>query len=249
MSIGKLDGGTTESHKETRRQRRSGQFHKRVGAHGSLHHLRNGGDFGFLERIPENRRGGRQDTHSQYTSVQYSLFTSAERAPRAWLKADPVKNCTVIFVRLKRVLSSGVTYLIFCCSLTCRSPRAHHLPRSLFFLPQHKNTQKLSEDQKLSRLCSEASLRLDEVGQFFCFEIKKELDKMLIQSNVRCGPVPDIKVCNQYRRCSTEVQVQSLFQDQTVSGIGIVNCIDKFVREKPCGSKRKRKLRGNLVQK
>ena len=37
-------------------QLRSGQLHsgKRVGAH-SLHHLRNGGDFGFLERIPENR--------------------------------------------------------------------------------------------------------------------------------------------------------------------------------------------------
>ena len=40
-------------------QLRSGQLRngKRVGAHGSLHHLRNGGDFGFLERIPENPRG------------------------------------------------------------------------------------------------------------------------------------------------------------------------------------------------
>ena len=28
--------------------------------------------------------------------------------------------------------------------------------------------EKLSEDQKLSRLCSEAGLRLVEVGQFFC---------------------------------------------------------------------------------
>ena len=28
--------------------------------------------------------------------------------------------------------------------------------------------EKLSEDQKLSRLCSEAELRLVEVGQFFC---------------------------------------------------------------------------------
>ena len=52
-----------ESHGETRWQHlhlqlRSGQLHngKRVGAHGSLHHLINGGDFGFLERIPENRR-------------------------------------------------------------------------------------------------------------------------------------------------------------------------------------------------
>ena len=63
MSIVKLDGGTGESHGETRwqclhLQLRSGQLRNgtRVGAHGSLHHLRNGGDFGFLERIPENRR-------------------------------------------------------------------------------------------------------------------------------------------------------------------------------------------------
>ena len=28
-----------------------------------------------------------QDTHSQHTSVQYSLFTSAERIARAWLKS------------------------------------------------------------------------------------------------------------------------------------------------------------------
>ena len=40
-------------------QLRSVYFHngKRVGAHGSLHHLRNGGDFGFLENIPEHRLG------------------------------------------------------------------------------------------------------------------------------------------------------------------------------------------------
>ena len=54
----------SESHGETRRQRlhfqhRSGKTHsgKRVGAHGIPHHLINGGDFGFLEGIPENRRG------------------------------------------------------------------------------------------------------------------------------------------------------------------------------------------------
>ena len=37
----------------------------------------------------------RQDTHSQYTSVQYSLFTSAERTSRAGLKADqaPELHC------------------------------------------------------------------------------------------------------------------------------------------------------------
>ena len=52
-----------------------------------------------------------------------------------------------------------------------------------------------------------------------------------IQSNVRFGPVSDIKVCNHCGRYSIEVQVQSLFQDETVSWIGIVNGIDKFVRE------------------
>ena len=49
---------------ENRRQRlhlqhRSGKTHsgKRVGAHRIPHHLINGGDFGFLEGIPENRLG------------------------------------------------------------------------------------------------------------------------------------------------------------------------------------------------
>ena len=58
--------------RETRRQHlnlqhRSGKTHngRRFGSHGSPHHLINGGDFGFLERIPENRRVCRQDTHSQ----------------------------------------------------------------------------------------------------------------------------------------------------------------------------------------
>ena len=62
MSIFKLDGGTTESHGGRRQrlhlQHRSGKTHngKRVEAHGIPHHLIHGGDFGFLEEIPEHRR-------------------------------------------------------------------------------------------------------------------------------------------------------------------------------------------------
>ena len=69
--------------------------------------------------------------------------------------------------------------------------------------------EKLSEDQKLSRLCSEAGLRLVEFGQLFCAlpsltgegnqsfcrentllrDQKGTRAKGWIQSNVRFGPV------------------------------------------------------------
>ena len=101
--------------------------------------------------------------------------------------------------------------------------------------------EKLSEDQKLSKLCSEAGLRLVEIGQFFYAlpSPREEGNQSLCgtrvegwsHSNVRFGPVSDIKVCNQNGRYSIEVRVPSLFQDQTVSWIRIVNGIDKFARE------------------
>ena len=148
MSIGKMDGGTWESHAETRRQRlhlhlqlRRGQLHtgKRVGTRDNLHHLRNGGDFVFLEGIPENRREVQTDTHSEYTSVQYSLFTSEERAPRAWLKSSQIAfHLCALESRFVIWFDSCLT---LCCSLTCRIPRAHHLLHWLFLLPRHKNTQ------------------------------------------------------------------------------------------------------------
>ena len=107
MSIGKLDGGTTESYGATRRQRlhlqlRSGKLHsgKRVGAHGSQQNLRNGGDFGFLEGIPESRRECRQEGHPltiHICAVQF-VHKRGTHTQRAWLK-----NCIVIFVRLKRI--------------------------------------------------------------------------------------------------------------------------------------------------
>ena len=133
MSIARLDGGITESHGETRRQHlhlqlRSGRLRngKRVGAHG---------DFGFLESIPENRREVQTAPLNTAHAAQYSLFTSAERIARALLK-----NCSVIFVRMKRFCHLVRTCLALCCSLTCRAPRANLLPHSLFLLPRHQNT-------------------------------------------------------------------------------------------------------------
>ena len=62
---------------------------------------------------------------------------------------------------------------------------------------------------------------------------KKLILEMLVPilHYVRFGPVSDMKVCNHNGRYSIEVQVQSLFRDQTESWIRIVNSIDKFVRE------------------
>ena len=54
-----LQRATEKPGEDLHLQLRSGRLRngKRVGAHGNLHHVRNGGDFGFLEGIPENRRG------------------------------------------------------------------------------------------------------------------------------------------------------------------------------------------------
>ena len=46
-----------------------------------------------------------QDTHSQHTSVQFNLFTSAERTPRAWLKSHELQ-CHLC--ALEKNLSSGL---------------------------------------------------------------------------------------------------------------------------------------------
>ena len=97
--------------------------------------------------------------------------------------------------------------------------------------------EKLSEDQKLSRL--EAGLRLVEVGQFLCAlpsprgkanqslcreytmlrDKKGTRIKGWIQNNVRFGPVSDIKVCNRCGRYSIEVQFNLCFEIKPYLGL------------------------------
>ena len=132
-SIAKLDADTAESHRESRRKHLHLQLHngKRVVVHGSLHHLSSGGDSVSRREIQKVDGVCGQDTHSQHTSVQCSLLTSAERIGRAWLK-----SCiTFLCARKESVIWTG--HVTLCCSLTCCTPRAHHLPHSLFLLPRH----------------------------------------------------------------------------------------------------------------
>ena len=116
VSIGRLDGGTTESHGETGRQHlhlqlRSGQLRngKRVGAHGSLHLLRNGGDFGFLERIPENRRGVETRHPPKITHLCSTVCSQARNAHHALGSSHT--DCSVIFCAPEKNLSYGVAHV------------------------------------------------------------------------------------------------------------------------------------------
>ena len=87
---------------------------------------------------------------------------------------------------------------------------------------------------KLILLCSSVTKRKRKsIVMSRIYELRDQKGTRIqgwIQSNVRFDPVSDMKVFNQYGRYSIEVQVQSLFQDQTVSWIRIVNGIDKFAR-------------------
>ena len=109
----------------------------------------------------------------------------------------------------------------------------------------------LSEDQTLSKLCSDAGLKLVERGQYFYTLETEEGQQMQhlcreytmlrnekgtrvrgwIRKNTRIGPVMNIKVCYRGEQNSVEVQVPSLFQDHTVSWIRIVNGVDRYVTE------------------
>ena len=100
---------------------------------------------------------------------------------------------------------------------------------------------KLSENQKLSKPCSEAGLRQVEIGQFFCAlpsprekgnismpriydasRSRRNSHQRVDPKQCTSGLVSDMKVCNHNGRYNIEVQVQTLFQDQTV-WIRIVN--------------------------
>ena len=52
-----------------------------------------------------------------------------------------------------------------------------------------------------------------------------------IRSKTRIGPVLNIKVCQRDEPYSVEVQASSIFQDNTVSWVRIVNGVDKDVTE------------------
>ena len=109
----------------------------------------------------------------------------------------------------------------------------------------------MSEDQTLSKWCSDAGLKHVEREQYF-YSLETEEGKQMqhlcreytmlrnekgtrvrgwIRKDTRIGPVLNIKVCYHDDRYSVEVQSPSLFEDDTVSWVRIVNGVDRYVTE------------------
>ena len=128
-------------------------------------------------------------------------------------------------------------------------PNAQHL-RNLSQECVRKFAQ-LSEDQKLSKLCSDAGFKLVERGPYF-YSLETEEGQQMqhvcreytmprneketrirgwILKNTRIGPVLNMKVCRHEDRNSIEVLLQSLFQDRTTSWVRLVSGVDKYVTE------------------
>ena len=154
-----------------------------AGAHGNLHHLRNGGDFGFLEGSPENRRGCRLDTHSQYTSAQYSLFKSAERTPRAWLKSHGL-HC--------HLCAPEKSLVIWCCNMShvlllTDLPRTTSTSSSSFSLPSTTRleyaAQSVQQDPLQERPVHHAQLQAPSVD-------KQRHQESLWRENLQSGGTP-----------------------------------------------------------
>ena len=120
--------------------------------------------------------------------------------------------------------------------------------------------ERLPEDQKLSKLCSEAGFEFGRSWTIFlCSSITERTEDPIFMSricttsktkrkivqkggserNERFGPVLEVKVCKTIGGYSVDVKVASPFEDQTTSWI-------KFVKQ--CRSKKEKKLRGDPLQ-
>ena len=130
-----------------------------------------------------------------------------------------------------------------------------------------ENSNNCHKTRNYSKLCSDAGLKLVEQGQYFYTLDTEEGQQMQhlcreytmprnqkgtrvrgrILKNMRIGPVLNIKVCYHDDRYSIELQIPSLFQDNTVSWVRIVNGVDKYVTEAMLTEKEEDKASGKPI--
>ena len=92
----------------------------------------------------------------------------------------------------------------------------------------------------MQNLCREYTLPRDEEGTRV---------RGWILSKTRIGPVLNIKICCRHEQYSVEVQVLSLFQDNTVSWVRIVNGVDGYVTESMPTAKQEDTASGKTIAK
>ena len=142
--------------------------------------------------------------------------------------------------------------------MATESTNANTTPQSSTSLAQEELLQEyerkfaqLPDDQKLSKLCSDAGF-LKEIGkgQFFitieegseimqtaCPEYTQSRNLTTsrpsgwIRSNAKIGPVLDVKLYPHEGRYCIDIMIESLCKDRTVSWVRIVNGINKYVTE------------------
>ena len=135
--------------------------------------------------------------------------------------------------------------------LPTADPRTDVQRRRNLLQEYEQQFEQLSDDQKLSKLCSNAGLKTVVRGQYF-MTLDAEgprgmvhlcSEKTLPRHNPRTrargwirritklGPVLNIHFCLHEDRKSIETQVRSLFQDRPASWVRIVNGVEKYVIE------------------
>ena len=130
-------------------------------------------------------------------------------------------------------------------------PRTDEQRRGNLLQKHEQKIEQLSDNRKLSRLCSRAGLKAVERGQC-CITFDAEgpngmvhicLEYTLLRNdpstrarawkrrNTKIGPVLNTHVCHHGDCCSIEIQVRSLFQDRTACWVRIVNGVEKYITE------------------
>ena len=115
-----------------------------------------------------------------------------------------------------------------------------------------RNFEELPEQEKLTKLCSNAGFSKNiEKGQFFITLDDDTLDSLKgscreytlprsdesshvkgwIRGNTKIGPVLDVMVCYHQGRYGVEIMTESFFRDRTTSWVRIVNGINKYVTD------------------
>ena len=114
-----------------------------------------------------------------------------------------------------------------------------------------EDDHKFAEEEKLTKLCSNAGFSNIEKRQFFIAQEDHTFDNMKgscrectlprsdeschvrgwMSGNTKIGPVLDMMVCYHQGRYGVEIMIESLFLDKTVSLVRIVNGINTYVTE------------------